>query len=177
MAIKEMKRRWESCQLDYVKEFLCHTEKDVEQLPAYCIGSTAYVSETGRWYACGKDQVWKPKEEAMEEGGGDSSGGDLICEVSNEKIILTPFDDIYNAYIAGRRVVLTGFTVIGFKINSYVLQTIYQSGNDYVMWFAVYWPAYSAGVIKNIVVETIKVESNNMKANDYKRFYLAINTN
>ena len=79
MAIKEVKRYWESCQLDYVKEFLCHTEKDVEQLPACCVGSKAYVNETGNWYACGKDQTWKLEEEATEEGGG-SGGGSLPVE-------------------------------------------------------------------------------------------------
>ena len=76
MAIKEVKRYWESCQLDYVKEFLCHTEKDVEQLPACCVGSKAYVTETGNWYACGKDQTWKLEEEATEEGG--TGGGAYI---------------------------------------------------------------------------------------------------
>ncbi len=91
MAIKEVKRYWESCQLDYVKEFLCHTEKDVEQLPACCVGSKAYVNETGNWYACGKDQVWKLEQEATEEGGGKpgGTGAGLPSDVGAYKYMAT----------------------------------------------------------------------------------------
>ena len=56
-----------------MKEFLCHTEKDFEQLPACCVGSRAHVAETGNWYAYGGDQTWKLEETAMEEGG--TTGG------------------------------------------------------------------------------------------------------
>ena len=70
MAIKEVRREWDECQLDYTKEFILHTEADVAKLPKCCIGSTAIVSETGNVYVCGKGKVWKKREEAMQEGGG-----------------------------------------------------------------------------------------------------------
>lgn len=133
MAIKEMKRHWESCQLDYVKEFLCHTEKDVEQLPACCVGSTAYVSETGNWYACGKDQVWKLREEAMEEGGG--SGGSGIetfvvnvqpkYQYSSTYVADKTIAEIRSAYMAGKNIIC--------RKGKGIFYQLYDSTDDYAM--------------------------------------------
>lgn len=75
MAIKEVRREWDECQLDYVKEFILHTEADVADLPECCVGSTAIVGETGNVYVSGKGKAWKKREEAMEEGPGTPSGG------------------------------------------------------------------------------------------------------
>lgn len=75
MAIKEVRREWDECQLDYTKEFILHTEADVSKLPKCCTGSTAIVSETGNVYTVGKDKAWKKREEAMKEAGNTPSGG------------------------------------------------------------------------------------------------------
>lgn len=58
MAIKEIKREWSPCQLDYVKTFLLHSEKDVKDLPKCCVGSKATVSETDNEYFC-TESGWK----------------------------------------------------------------------------------------------------------------------
>ena len=70
MAIKEVRREWDECQLDYVKEFALHNEADVANLPKCCIGSTAIVAATNNVYVCGKGQEWKLREKAIEEGPG-----------------------------------------------------------------------------------------------------------
>lgn len=58
MAIKEIKREWSPCQLDYVKTFLLHSEKELKDLPKCCIGSKAIVSETDNEYFC-TESGWK----------------------------------------------------------------------------------------------------------------------
>lgn len=58
MAIKEIKREWSPCQLDYVKTYLLHSEADVKDLPKCCVGSKATVSETDNEYVCTEDG-WK----------------------------------------------------------------------------------------------------------------------
>lgn len=66
MAIKEVRREWDECQLDYVKEFILHTEADVADLPECCVGSKATVGETNNVYVCCPDGKWKRKDEAMQ---------------------------------------------------------------------------------------------------------------
>lgn len=68
MAIKELRKTWSDCQLDYVREFIATKESDVEKLPTCCVGSTCVVSETNNRYVCGKGNQWKLREKAMEEG-------------------------------------------------------------------------------------------------------------
>lgn len=58
MAIKEIKREWSPCQLDYVKTYLLHSEADVKDLPKCCVGSKATVSETDNEYYC-TESGWK----------------------------------------------------------------------------------------------------------------------
>lgn len=77
MAIKEIKREWSPCQLDYVKTYLLHSEKDVADLPKCCVGSKATVSETDNEYFCTADG-WKLSTEiepGMGGGGGSAGGG------------------------------------------------------------------------------------------------------
>lgn len=74
MAIKVIKREWSPCQLDYVKTFLLHSEKDVKDLPKCCVGSKATVSETDNEYYCTADG-WKLGSELEGNTGGGSSGG------------------------------------------------------------------------------------------------------
>lgn len=75
MAIKEIKREWSPCQLDYVKTYLLHSEKDVADLPECCVGSKATVSETDNEYFCTVDG-WKLSAEIEPGmGGGGSAGG------------------------------------------------------------------------------------------------------
>lgn len=87
MANKVTKMEWSSSQLDYVKEFLCNTEEDVALLPACCMGSRAYVCESGIWYVCGADQTWKPEEEAIEEGGDSTDNVLMTSEQVEENIV------------------------------------------------------------------------------------------
>lgn len=61
MAIKEIRREWSACQLDYVCEFMLHTEADVKDLPICCVGSVAHVSETNTDYVC-NGKRWLPRE-------------------------------------------------------------------------------------------------------------------
>lgn len=68
MAIKELRKTWSDCQLDYVREFIATKESDVDKLPTCCVGSTCVVSETNNRYVCGKGNQWKLREKAMEEG-------------------------------------------------------------------------------------------------------------
>lgn len=68
MAIKEIKREWSPCQLDYVKTFLLHSEKELKDLPKCCIGSKAIVSETDNEYFC-TESGWKLGSEL---GGGET---------------------------------------------------------------------------------------------------------
>lgn len=72
MAIKEIKREWSPCQLDYVKTFLLHSEKDVKDLPKCCVGSKATVSETDNEYFC-TESGWK-----------------LGSELGNNEVVILP---------------------------------------------------------------------------------------
>ncbi len=83
MAIKEIKREWSPCQLDYVKTYLLHSEKDVADLPKCCVGSKATVSETDNEYFCTVDG-WKLSAEiepGMGGGGSAGSGSSAPAEV------------------------------------------------------------------------------------------------
>ena len=62
MAIKELKREWSPEQLDYVKHYLLHWERDVKDLPACCVGSRATVSETDHEYVCTAECGWVREE-------------------------------------------------------------------------------------------------------------------
>lgn len=82
MAIKEIRREWSPCQLDYVKEFLLHSEADVKNLPACCVGSKARVSETGNVYTCSASGEWAVKDD----------GGVDECESAAHKMYVTDAD-------------------------------------------------------------------------------------
>lgn len=82
MAIKEIRREWSPCQLDYVKEFLLHSEADVKDLPACCVGSKARVSETGNVYTCSASGEWAVKDD----------GGVDECESAAHKMYVTDAD-------------------------------------------------------------------------------------
>jgi len=86
MAIKEIKREWSPCQLDYVKTFLLHSEKDVKDLPKCCVGSKATVSETDNEYYCTADG-WKLGSEL---GGGGSSEVVILPETEVAAITESP---------------------------------------------------------------------------------------
>lgn len=74
MSIKEVRSKWSNCELDFVKEFVIHSESEVADLPKCCVGSTAIVCETGNRYVCCRDGSWKPREVAIEEDPGESGG-------------------------------------------------------------------------------------------------------
>ena len=80
MAIKEFRKTWSDCQLDYVREYIVTSESDIEHLPECCIGSTCVVSETNNRYVCGKGKQWKLQEEAIEEGNDEGGGGGVSLE-------------------------------------------------------------------------------------------------
>lgn len=79
MAIKEIRREWSPCQLDYVKEFLLHSEADVKDLPACCVGSKARVGETGNVYTCSASGEWTTKDAEGVDG----------CESAAHKMYVT----------------------------------------------------------------------------------------
>ncbi|MGN1368442.1 MAG: hypothetical protein ACI4WX_06215 [Aristaeellaceae bacterium] len=105
--VKPVRKTWSSCQLDFVKEFIVNHEEDIAKLPSCCIGSTATVTETNNQYVCGKDHVWKLKEDAMEEGpgeGGSSGGGattwDDLGQGEIQQVVLLDnfsFESIFNS--------------------------------------------------------------------------------
>lgn len=76
MAIKEIKREWCPSQLAYVKEFLLHSEDELESVPRCSVGSKATVSETDNEYVKTTDG-WKLLCDCDEDGGtgGGGSGG------------------------------------------------------------------------------------------------------
>lgn len=69
MAIREMEREWNACQLDFVKRFLLHYESDVKDLPICCVGSIAEVAETGNVYVLSSDKTWVLRDTAIGTGG------------------------------------------------------------------------------------------------------------
>lgn len=85
MAIKEIKREWSPCQLDYVKTFLLHSEKDVKDLPKCCVGSKATVSETDNEYFC-TESGWKLGSElgSNSAGGGSSAPTEVVIMSETE---------------------------------------------------------------------------------------------
>lgn len=92
MAIKEIKREWSPCQLDYVKTFLLHSEKELKDLPKCCIGSKAIVSETDNEYFC-TESGWKLGSEL----GGGSSEVVILPETELVPVEVTPGESgIYN---------------------------------------------------------------------------------
>jgi len=90
MAIKEIKREWSPCQLDYVKTFLLHSEADVKDLPKCCIGSKATVSETDNEYFCTADG-WKL--------GSELGGGQTVILEETEMITVDVTPGISGAYL------------------------------------------------------------------------------
>ena len=81
MAIKEIKREWSPCQLDYVKTFLLHSEKELKDLPKCCIGSKAIVSETDNEYFC-TESGWKLGSEL-------GGGGEVVILPETEIAAIT----------------------------------------------------------------------------------------
>lgn len=74
MAIKEIKREWNPCQLAYVKTFLLHTEEDLKHMPRCSVGSRATVSETDNEYVKTSDG-WMLLCDCDEDGGQGAGGG------------------------------------------------------------------------------------------------------
>lgn len=73
MAIKEIKREWNPCQLAYVKTFLLHTEDDLKDMPRCSVGSRATVSETDNEYVKTADG-WMLLCDCDEDGGQGAGG-------------------------------------------------------------------------------------------------------
>lgn len=74
MAIKELKREWSPSQLAYVKEFLLHTEAELQEVPRCSVGSKAIVSETDNEYVKTTDG-WMLLCDCDEDGGQGAGGG------------------------------------------------------------------------------------------------------
>lgn len=83
MAIKELKREWSPSQLAYVKEFLLHTEAELQDVPRCSVGSKAIVSETDNEYVKTTDG-WMLLCDCDEDGG--TGGGGVTEERVNALI-------------------------------------------------------------------------------------------
>lgn len=75
MAIKEVRKTWDSYQLDYVKEFILHDETELKQLPECAVGSKATVASSNKTYVIDRKKNWTERDKAIEEDGDNAGGG------------------------------------------------------------------------------------------------------
>ena len=136
MAIKEIKREWQPCQLAYVKHFLLHTEDDLKNMPRCSVGSRATVSETDNEYVKTADG-WKLLCDCDEDGGQGAGGGgasswnDLTDKPFGTEIVYkTLFDgtvttaDGWNA---------TRYDPIDFSVYDYDEYKVIFDGTEYAL--------------------------------------------